>query len=110
MEPAAPSSLPNNLSLLLHVARTLLDYGRHLLGTVRQRAAASSFNTVAAAFGTGNLPTILAHLNRGLLRAEALQRLLFARAATGHDIDIVEPRPHSPQPPPAAPAPTAPAV
>ena len=50
-----------------------------------------------ACFGTANLSTILAHLNRGLLRAAALERVLLARAATGQDIDFVERRtPHAP--------------
>jgi len=100
---SAPS-LPNNIAFLLHAARTLLTYGRHLLETVRHRATAPNFNTIAAAFGTANLTTILAHLNRGLLRAAALERFLLARAAAGRDIDIVEPRPtpDAPQPPPAA--------
>ena len=49
-------------------------------------------------FGTANLATILAHLNRGVLRAVALERFLLARAATGRDIDLVDPRPHTPQP------------
>jgi hypothetical protein len=37
-------------------------------------------------------PTILAHLNRGILRAIALERVLLARATTGKDIDFVERR------------------
>jgi hypothetical protein len=113
MEPVAPSSppdpkqdppatsLPNNIACLLHAVRTLLGYGRHLIATVRHRATAPNFNVIAACFGTDNLTTILAHLNRGILRAAALERVLLARAATGQDIDIVEPRSPTPQAPPA---------
>ena len=124
MEPVAPSSppdppqdppatsLPNNIGFLLHAVRTLLDYGRHLIATVSHRATAPNFNAIAACFGTDNLSTILAHLNRGILRATALERVLLARAATGHDIDLVEPLPRTPQPQPAPadaqPAPPAP--
>src|SRR5579862_1217830 len=104
MEPIAPpsavppntpqdnsaSSLPNNIAVILHAACILLDYGRHLIDTVRHRATAPNFNAIAACFGTANLATILAHLNRGILRAAALQRVLLARAATGQDIDFVE--------------------
>src|SRR5579859_2441586 len=76
MQPAA--SLPHNISVLLHAARTLLTYGRHLIDTVRQRATAPNFDAIAACFGTTNLTTILAHLNRGILRAAALERVLLA--------------------------------
>ncbi len=112
MEPAAPTtSLPNNIALLLHATRTLLTYGRHLIETVHHRATAPSFNAIAACFGTANLSTILAHLNRGILRAAALERVLLARAATGRDIDVVGARraapPPSPAPPGAAPEPPA---
>ena len=82
---------PTNIDIVLHAVRILLGYGRHLVDTVRQRATvAPSFNAVAANFGTGNLTTILAHLNRGILRCIALERILLARAATGRDIDIIE--------------------
>jgi len=85
-------TLPNNITVLLHAAGILLDYGRHLIDTVRRRAAAPNFNAIAACFGTDNLATILAHLNRGILRCAALQRVLLARAATGKDIDFVQRR------------------
>ena len=93
-------TLPNNISVFLHAVGILLAYGRHLIGTIRQRATTPSFNTIAACFGTANVPTILAHLNRGILRAEALQRVLLARAATGRDLDFVQRR--KPRPRPAA--------
>ena len=80
---------PGNIAVLLHAVGILLTYGRHLIDTVRQRAAAPNFSAIAACFGTANVSTILGHLNRGLLRAEALERVLLARAATGRDIDFV---------------------
>ena len=121
MEPVAPSSppdppqdhpattLPNNIAFLLHAARVLLGYGRHLVATVRHRATAPNFNVIASGFGTDNLSIILAHLNRGILRAVALERVLLARAATGQDIDIVEPRIPTPQALPAGAQPEPPA-
>ena len=81
--------VPEYVAVFLHAVSILLGYGRHLLGTVRHRAAAPTFPAIAACFGTANLSTILAHLNRGILRAAALERFLLARAATGRDIDIV---------------------
>jgi hypothetical protein len=117
MEPAVPETpaasppdpspdrpdgvVPERVAFLLHAVRILLGYGHHLLATIGHRAAAPSFNTIAACFGTANLATILAHLNRGLMRAAALERLLLARAATGRDIDVVERRPRTPPPAPA---------
>ena len=85
-------TLPTNIAALLHAVGILLTYGRHPIDTVRQRATAPSFSALAANFGTASLPTIIAHLNRGILRATALQRVLLARAATGRDIDFVERR------------------
>ena len=97
--PAA--TLPGNIEVVLHAVGILLTYGRHLIDTVRQRATAPNFSAIAANFGTANLSTILAHLNRGILRAAALQRVLLARAATGRDIDYVERRPPTPEAQPA---------
>ncbi len=96
------TTLPNNIAVILHAARILLDYGRHLIDTVRHRASAPNFSVIAACFGTANLSTIFAHLNRGLLRATALERVLLARAATGRDFDFVEPPTSTPEPQPAA--------
>jgi hypothetical protein len=96
------SAIPNNIAVLLHAVGILLGYGRHLIDTVRHRATAPDFNAIAACFGTANLSTILAHLNRGILRATALERLLLARAATGRDIDFVESRTRTPQQQPAS--------
>jgi hypothetical protein len=88
-DPPAPT-LPGNIAGLVQVARYLLGYGRHLVDTLRQRAAAPSFDGIAACFGTANLTTILAHLHRGILRCVALERVLLARAATGKDIAFIE--------------------
>ena len=78
------STVPEYIAVFLHAVRILRGYGRHLLATVERRATAPTFPTIAAAFGTANLATILAHLHRGILRAAALERFLLARAATGY--------------------------
>ena len=83
------TALPGNIGGLLDVVRILLGYGRHLVDTVRPRSTAPNFNAIAACFGTANLSTILAHLNRGILKCLALERILLARAATGRDVDCV---------------------
>src|ERR1700722_8092695 len=95
------TSAPSNIEIFLHAVGILLTYGRHLIDTVRHHATAPRFNAIAAGFGTGNLSTILAHLNRGILRAAALERILLARIAAGKDIDMVLRRPRAPQEDPA---------
>ena len=94
------STVPEYIAVFLHAVRILLGYGRHLLATVERRAAAPTSPTIAAAFGTANLSTIHAHLNRGILRAIALERFLLARAATGRDINIVTRRTRTAETPP----------
>ena len=97
-QPGKTAPMPEYVAAVLYAVRTLLGYGRHLLDTVQRRATAPTFPTIAAAFGTANLATILAHLNRGLLRAAALERFLLERAATGRDIDIVTRRTRTDEP------------
>ena len=84
--------MPARIATLLHTVRILLGFGRHLAETAKQRAASPDFNAIAACFGTGRLYAILAHLQRGILRATALERVLLARAARGRDIGFVAPR------------------
>ena len=99
--------MPERIAALLHTVRILLGYGRHLAETAKHRSASPDFNAIAACFGTGRLYAILAHLQRGLLRATALERVLLARAARGRDICFDAPReratatPAAPADPPA---------
>jgi hypothetical protein len=90
-------AVPKNIAQLLYVVRILLEYGRHLAATLESRAARPGFSLIARSFGTANLPVILAHLTRGIMRAIALQSLLLKRAATGRDLEIKPPRPPSPR-------------
>jgi hypothetical protein len=100
-QPGKITPMPEYIAAVLHAVRILLGYGRHLLATVNRRATAPTFPAIAACFGTANLSTIQAHLNRGILRAIALERFLLARAATGRDIAIVTRRTRTEEPPPA---------
>jgi hypothetical protein len=70
----------------------MLGFGRHLAETAQRRSAGTDFNAIAACFGTGRVYAIMAHLQRGILRAMALERVLLARAARGVDIGFAEPR------------------
>jgi hypothetical protein len=85
-------TMPARIAALLHTVRIMLGFGRHLVATATHRSTSADFNAIAACFGTGRLPAILAHLQRGLLRAAALERMLLARAAQGRDIQFVAPR------------------
>jgi hypothetical protein len=85
-------AVPERIALLLHAVHILLNFGRHLAATAQHRAAHPGFNAIAVCFGTGRMFTILAHLQRGILRAMALERVLLARAARGRDIRFTEPR------------------
>ncbi len=93
-------TLPERLAGLLYVVRVLLGHGRRLVETVPNRATAVEFAIVAAVCGTYTVPSILARLQRGILRAMALERYLLARGEQGRDIAFVEPC----ERPPAKPA------
>jgi hypothetical protein len=84
--------MPARIAALLHTVRIMLGFGRHLAETAKDRSAKTDFNAIAACFGTSRLSAILAHLQRGLLRAAALERVLLARAARGQDIHFTAPR------------------
>jgi hypothetical protein len=99
--------MPERIAAFLHAVHTLLGYGRHLIETVEHRAAAPNFPTIAARFGTANLTLILARLQRGILRAVALEQYLLERAATGRDITLVPARCRRGKPKPAAADPAA---
>jgi hypothetical protein len=103
-QPGKTAPVPEYIAAVLYAVSILLGYGRHLLGTIERRATAPTFPTIAACFGTANLSTILAHLNRGILRAAALERYLLARAATGRDIVMVTRRSRTDDEPSPAPA------
>ncbi len=99
----AGRTIPERLAALLHVVRVLLGHGRRLTETVPERAASVEFATLAGVWGTYSLPTILARLQRGILRAMALERYLLARVAKGREIKFVYPRERTPARPPAEP-------
>jgi hypothetical protein len=84
--------MPARIAALLHTVRIMLGFGRHLAETVTQRSASPDFNPIAACYGTSRLYAILAHLQRGLLRATALQNVLLERAARGRDLRFTAPR------------------
>ncbi len=96
-------TIPERLAALLHVVRVLLGHGRRLVETVPERAATVEFATLAGVWGTYTLPTILIRLQRGILRAMALERYLLSRAAKGREIGFVYQRERPPAKPPEGP-------
>src|ERR1700733_1007413 len=88
--PSKPA--PARIAEILGIVSVLLTYGRHLVATLEQRAVARGFATIARFFGTVAFNTILAHLQRGLMRAIALEHMLLRRAARGRDLRIPTPR------------------
>ena len=77
---------PKNIARLLCVLTTLIGFGRHIAATIERRAARPGAWLYTAVFGTTKIAVIQAHLHRGILRATALESLLLARAAAGHDV------------------------
>lgn len=91
--PAPPRERPPLpcINFLLGVVRALLSYGRHLDDALPARAEHPRFPTLAASFGTHDVCRILAHVQRGILRAMMLQKFLLTRAAQHRDIVPTKP-------------------
>ena len=66
---------PSRSGRLLSLVRKLIEYGRELAATLHQRGA-DDLRSVACSFGTGDLALILLRIQRGLLRANALEARL----------------------------------
>ena len=81
--------VPEGIAAVLSILAVLTAYGRHLAETLEHRAVWSGFATIAQFFGTAALPVVLAHIQRGLMRAVALERMLLRRAARGRDLVIL---------------------
>ena len=101
--PTKPRPIPGRIGAVLKVVAALIAHARHFAATAASRVANPEFATAAAVFGTYDLPTILHRMQRGMLRALALQRYLLARADTGHNLRFawpprVELQPHHRRP------------
>jgi hypothetical protein len=86
--------VPEGIAAMLSVLTILIEYGRHLAETIEHRAIWRGFATIAQFFGTAAMPVILAHIQRGLMRALALEQMLLRRAARGRDLAILTRRTH----------------
>ncbi len=111
-QPDRPSKpVPERIAEILAIAGILAEYGRHLAATIEHRAIWRGFATIAQFFGTAAIPRILPYLQRGIMRAVALQRVLTRRAARGRDLVVLarpdRSRRKPPPQPEAAPQPPA---
>jgi hypothetical protein len=104
-----PRPVPGRIGAVLTVLRALVAHARHFAATAAARVAVPEFAAVAAVFGTYDVPVILNRVQRGILRALALQDYLLARAARGRNLRFAWPprvalQPHHRPPPRPAPA------
>jgi hypothetical protein len=102
----AGAGVPTSVGRLLSLVRKLITYGKELVGTLQQCAAAGAsaapgFAHLTRRFGTADLALIFARITCGLHRAAALEARLNQRAARGQDIDSAPVRLASPQQPQA---------
>jgi hypothetical protein len=74
-----PPTQPSRSANLLCLVRKLIDYGRELAATIRQRAFTDP-GPVIFCFGTADVAQILARISRGLHRANALEARLLRNA------------------------------
>ena len=79
-EPDPPAPIQASRSArLLNLVRKLIDYGKELAATIRQRVVTDPHN-VSRRFGTADIARILAMITRGLHRANALEDRVVRRA------------------------------
>lgn len=89
--PPKERAVPPYIAFLLRIVDSLLRYGRQLDDVLPTKADHPRFPTLAAGFGTHDMKRILAHVQRGILRAMMLQRFLLARADRNRDIEPTRP-------------------
>jgi hypothetical protein len=78
-QPPDPPTRPSRSASLLGLVRKLIDYGKELATTIRQRAFTDPIS-VRCCFGTVDVALILARIARGLHRANALEARLLHNA------------------------------
>jgi hypothetical protein len=78
--PTQPDTQPSRSGRLLALVRKLIDYGKELAATVRQRVT-SDPSFARTSFGTADLAVIFARIARAVLLARALEARVLSRAA-----------------------------
>ena len=77
------TSEPYRTLHLLDLIRTIIDYGKQLIVTARQRAGTADFLPFAAPFGTASLKLLLARIGCAISRAAHLEQKLQYEAGLG---------------------------
>jgi hypothetical protein len=77
------TSEPYRTLHLLGLIRTIIDYGKQLIVTARQRAGTADFLPFAAPFGTSSLKLLLARIGCAISRAVHLEQKLQYEAGLG---------------------------
>jgi hypothetical protein len=77
------TSEPYRTLHLLGLIRTIIDYGKQLIVTARQRAGTADFLPFAAPFGTASLKLLLARIGCAISRAAHLEQKLQYEAGLG---------------------------
>ena len=96
---------PSRSGRLLTLVRNLIDYGKALADSLRQRAVPNDTTGLFRNFGTGDLALILARIAQGLTRARFLEEKI-TRVADSLDANPQPkptPRPRTPRTPRASP-------
>ncbi len=73
---------PSRSGRLLTLVRKLIDYGKQLADSLRQRAVPNDTTTLFRNFGTSDLALILARIAQGLTRARFLEEKITRIAAS----------------------------
>jgi hypothetical protein len=79
----AATSEPYRTLRLIGLIRTVIDYGKQLIVTARQRAGTADFLPFAAPFGTSSLKLLLARIGCAVSRAVHLEQKLQYEAGLG---------------------------
>ncbi len=85
-------TMPESIAALLQLVRILLTHGRRLVETVNAIGDTPKFASIGVAFGTHDIPVVLARIQRGILRLLALDTYLCQRAKRGREMPFAEPR------------------
>src|SRR5271166_2939186 len=107
----AGAARPSRVERLLNLVRKLIDYGKELVTTLRERSTTIDLAAIARPFGTRDIAVILARITHGLLLADALEARLVEGPANleppRFSAPRAQPRPRAAQP---APRPAEPAA
>jgi hypothetical protein len=89
--------MPARIAEILSLAQTLTTYGRRISGLITRPTTWIGFVIIARFFGTVTIPDMAAQIQRGIMRATALEAMLQRRTQRGEDLVILAPRTNAPR-------------